>query len=110
MLNLSSMETSILQLAQSYTGNSEIRELPCSMVLRCLETSRCLPSLPEDGCWDQSIDISPLKRGSMEKDFKISRREKVGGEQKGDCKIVTGLGSLECSFNIREVEASKRGM
>ena len=46
----------------------------------------------------------------MEKDFQISRREGVGGEQKGDCKIVTGLGSLECSFNIREVEASKRGM
>ena len=46
----------------------------------------------------------------MEKDFKISRREEVGGEQKGDCKIVTGLGSLECSFNIKEVVASKRGV
>ena len=44
-----------------------------------------------------SIDISPLKRGSMEKDFQISRREEVGGEQKGDCKIVTGLGSLDWS-------------
>ena len=40
------METAILQLAQSYTGNSEIRDIPCSMVLRCLETSVCLPSLP----------------------------------------------------------------
>ena len=49
------METSILQLAQSQTGNSEIREIPCSMVLRCLETSGCLPSLPEDGCWDSEI-------------------------------------------------------
>ena len=46
----------------------------------------------------------------MEKDFKISRREEVGGEQKGDCKIVTGLGSLDSTFSMREVEASKRGM
>ena len=45
----------------------------------------------------------------MEKDVKISRREGVGGEQKGDCKIVTGLGSLECSFNIRGSGGEQKG-